>query len=137
MKGPIYGRHANINLRIYLLYPREKLLITFNNELIFSDSAYQNKEKYNYEKYLKARIKNGGVVSLKTIFHGKPIIDTSIKVIPGFEKYILQLSAPFPSNISEDSLKKLKVPYKFGYIPIENSRRIVTLEPDTVKHFLN
>lgn len=128
---------ANVTMEAYLIFPNEYIELNFNGITILKDSnTIKPQGWFHYHKYFKLDMKDGDKVRFTTRYAGKVIIDTIVKVNGNYDRYFILLSAPYPKAIGLDSLKRIKIPYKYGYLSIEKAERIVSVEPDTSRGYV-
>lgn len=127
-------RHADVTLDASVLYHHESIALSFNGTNILKDSNTLHPEGwYHYHKYFKLNMKKGDSVRLTTTYAGKTVIDTVINITSSDGRSIILLSDPFPKSIGLDSLRRIKVPYSFGPLSIEQAERFVSIFPDTFR----
>lgn len=128
---------ANVTMEAYLIFPHEYIELNFNGITILKDSnTIKPQGWFHYHKYFKLDMKDGDKVRFTTKYAGKVIIDTVVRVNGNYDKYFILLSAPYPKAIGLDSMKRIKIPYKYGYLPIEKAERIASVEPDTSREYV-
>jgi hypothetical protein len=124
---------ATLTFYTFRIYQDERLQILVNGKDVLSDTVNAKKDRYYYLRYLNPDMPKGTSVTLRSHYKDSVLIDTSFKIADSEGRYFLSVSAPYPANISPDSLKRIKVPYKFGPLSIKEGRRTVTFEPDTAQ----
>lgn len=132
---------SNFEIEIYQIYNGEKVSILLNDILIFSfigdstNSSIGNfsKDLCGYSKmfYFPDTIKTVEVISE---YKNKTFIKNMYKNTLEFPKIYLFISSPIPDTMNTIP-KDIYYKPNWNYIPIDKSKRIVKIYPDTMKIF--
>lgn len=122
---------ATLTFYAFRIFRDEQLQVLVNGKEVLFDTTNALKDRHYYLRYLNPDMKAGTSVAFKSYYKGSLLIDTSFKVTDKSGRHSLSLSAPYPANIPVDSLRRMKIPFKYDSLSIGEARRMALFEPDT------
>lgn len=129
---------SNLKLHIGFAFPRESILLYFNNELIFK-ARIDSLDGYNLKKNFCLEYKDGDSVRIITEYDNNKHIDEMFIIDNYRIGYLLSISYPFPRNWREffqDTSPEDYLNGGWGYLSIDSSVRAINFYPDTVLGYL-